>query len=224
MTKNEVASGLVSCKYLNGKNLARYSKIESIVKAEYSGVLSSIKEPKKLPYAPIVYVIPWVPTKELKKGSMTATLYHYNLMFADPKNFERYGIFSVLNFLERFQKYIAGGLGHEIAHFIQTKGRVELELPQMADFIRNPIQAELRKESDAGEFYDFFNEPTKSAIRNWNKLSTFPEVINEVMYDAETVDINKFCKLIFGDREQQFNEYMTQMVKRKISRDLPKNR
>jgi hypothetical protein len=175
-------------------------------------VFSSIKEPTKLPYIPVVYVISWVPMKELRSGSTIARLYHYNLIFVDPKNFERYAIFSTLNFLDRFQDYIGGGLGHEVAHIIQVKGKIEVELLQIFQYIKDPIQAEGKKEVDAKEFYELFNEPVQSTIRKWNELSKYQEIMDEVAYDAEIVNMKRFCELIFGDKEQQFEHHMTQMI------------
>jgi hypothetical protein len=207
----------VSSEYLAGEDLARYGRIESIVKTEYAEVLASIKDPAKLPYTAVIYVIPWVLIQEVKRGSMTARGYHYNLIFVDPKNFERYAIFSVLNFLDRFQDYISGGLGHEVAHIIQTKGRIELELPEIYRYIENSLQVEMKKEVDAEEFYDLFNEPIRSAIRKWNKLSKYPEIKKEVCYDAEVVDMKKFLRLIFGDKESEFENYMRQKITKEVN-------
>jgi hypothetical protein len=70
-----LADGEISPEYLEGESLPRYGRIESRVKVEYAEVLSSIKEPNKLPYIPVVYVIPWVPMNELRSRSITARLY-----------------------------------------------------------------------------------------------------------------------------------------------------
>jgi len=199
----------VSSEYLVGEELARYGSIESTVKTVYVEVLSSIKDPARLPYTPVLYVIPWIPMKKLGR---LARLYYYNLMFADPKNFEKYAIFSVLNFLERFQKYIAGGLGHEIAHIIQTKGRAEVELLEIVGYIKNPIKTKMKREVDAKEFYELFNEPIQSTIRKWNELSKYPEIMEEVSYDAQVVDMKRFCKLIFGDKEQEFEQHIAEKL------------
>jgi hypothetical protein len=208
----------INAEYLKGDDINRFEKIRLVIENEYSKVLSSINEPARVPYIPTVYVIPWIVTREIAHMRR----FYYSQMSFDPKDFERWAIFSSLNFLERFQDHIAGGLGHEIAHFLQTKGKVKISRKMLIQQMEDPYYAEARKEREAEEAYGFFKEPVKSMIRKWTMLSRYREIKDEVIFGAEIIDSDRFRKLILRNRRKQFDQFIKTKIKEIQDQDKTK--
>jgi hypothetical protein len=74
--------------------------------------------------------------------------------------------------------------------------------------LEDPCHAEARKEREAADMYGFFKEPIKSMVRKWTLLSRYKEIKDEVIFGAEIIDSNRFRKLIVGNRQKQFDQFI----------------
>jgi hypothetical protein len=105
---NENITEKIVTEHLKGQYLKRSEKIRLKVQGEYANVFSCVQDPSKIPYAPRLYMIPFVVTKEQRRGSVPFKLTYYNLLYIDPKEFDKFALFSSLDFLEKFPRYVSG--------------------------------------------------------------------------------------------------------------------
>lgn len=175
-------------------------------------VLSSITESAMIPYIPVVYVMPFVIFKinQTKLGKFR--VWYYNMLGIDPSDFKRYAIFTSINFIEKFPKYGAGGLGHEVAHLLQTKGEVKVSVELLKQTIDNPV-VNGKKEQDAERFYDYFKEPIKSLIKRWNYLSSCKEIKEELIHDAQTLDLDNLQLILLGSARWRYEAFTLKQLK-----------
>lgn len=112
-------------RYLEGPYLRKYSLVSAAVKEGYRQALDAVADKARLPYAPNVYVVPFVVEKQspIPGTGRSLRLTYFNFAFLDVDNFERHAIYSPLDFHERFPSYVAAGFGHELAHFIAEEAR-----------------------------------------------------------------------------------------------------
>src|SRR5437867_5408118 len=106
---------MISDEYLVGKSKKIFDSIKPNVMKAYETVIESLKDKSVLPYRPVLYPIPFMPYEVIESNGREYERSYVNMIHPDPKDFNRWGIFSTITFLERFPNYVAAGIGHEFA-------------------------------------------------------------------------------------------------------------
>lgn len=163
--------GLIASNYLTGKSLKRFESIRQTVVEAYEQVINSLIDKSVLPYYPTLYPTPFMLVKEYRIGSSLARRYFYSITYPDANDFNKYAIYSTLNFLDRFPNYLVGGIGHEIAHVIVLKGRVEITKDGIVSVLRDRLSYIEAQEVSGESAYVYFAESTRAIIKEWNAIN-----------------------------------------------------
>jgi hypothetical protein len=204
----------ISERYLEGAYLKRYEKIAKDVERLYSSLIRDIKSKVPLTYFPTVYITPFVIKKKTPIFGTGQSVYRtfYNLTYVDVENFDRMAVYSTIEFLEKFPKFIQGGLGHELAHFVAEKGMAGTSAD---DILRelDPLQAIHTKEARKDEALGLFPEELKNLIRTWDKLSAEKSTAQTLLENAWPVDFDVFEEIVFDDKREELDKFIERKMK-----------
>src|SRR2546428_13916245 len=110
----------IDFRFMTGAYLKQYKSISSVLSESYRSVVEQVSTKFDLEYVPTVYVIPFVVQRDSMSPvtSKPPKITYFNLTAFDTDDPSHLAIYSSIEFLKKFPKYIRAGLGHELAHVI----------------------------------------------------------------------------------------------------------
>ena len=192
------------------QDLARFDdSILAKLQFAYEQVISSISDKSVIPYYPNLYPIPFMIVKTYKVGYYSSKVLFYSLTYPDAKDFHKFAIYINKSLIENFPNYLHGVIGHEIAHVIASKGKVEMTKEDLAIILKHNRLAYIKeKEKSAENVYPKFAEPIQTKIREWNIQSTRKDIEDLVAIGAQLVNHEYFDKIIFGDKLDDYRQFI----------------
>ena|SRR5919109_3766179 len=174
----------------------------------YRQVISSLTDRPILPYYPNLYPTPFMIVKKYKVGFYLTKVLFYSLTYPDVKDFHKFAIYINLSLIEKFPNYLHGIIGHEIAHVIASKGRVESTEEDLALILKDRLSYINAKEKSAENVYSYFAEPIQSKIKEWNVHSALQDIEDSVTKLSQLVNQEYFDKMIFGDKLEEYKQFI----------------
>jgi hypothetical protein len=110
--------------------------------------------------------------------------------------------------IEKSQNLSPGLICHEIAHVIASKGRVELTKEDLALILKDRLSYINAKEKSAEDMCYCFTKEIQSMIKEWDMYSRRQEIEDYITKDAELVDQEYFDKRVFGDRLEDYKQFV----------------
>jgi hypothetical protein len=205
---------LISPELLAGEDLKRFDKVEKSLEEAYKQVINSLQDRSTLPYVPNLYPVAFMMFKIYKVKAGLTRLLFYSLAYPDVKDFDRFGIYITLSVIEKFPQFLPGLLGHEIAHVISTKGKVELSKSRIHWLLKDRMGYLQEQEKSGQNAYSYFDDKMQSKIRQWNESSSKEEVENTVVKDARLVSQQDFDMLVFGDRLADYHDFIRSKLRK----------
>jgi predicted SprT family Zn-dependent metalloprotease len=190
------------------QDVDRYESIRQKAGFAYQQVISSLTDKSLLHYNPNVYPIPFMIVKKYKVRSYLTKVLFYNLTYPDVKDFHKFAIYINVHLIEKYPNHLHGIIGHEIAHIIASRGRVEITKKDLALILKDRLSYIQSKEKSAQNIYSYFPEPIQSNIKKWNLQSALKETENSVSKDSQLVNQESFDKLIFGDKLEDYKQFI----------------
>jgi hypothetical protein len=139
----------------------------------------------------------------------TTRILFYALAYPDLKDFNRFAIYVYEGLIENFPELLPGVIGHEISHIIASKkGKVELTKEDLALITKDRLSYINAKEKSAEDVYYCFAKEIQSKIKEWDIYSRRQEIEDSITKDAELVDQEYFDKRIFGDRFEEYKQFV----------------
>ena len=197
---------LIASHYIQG--LGKDESIQQKIELAYEQVVNSLTDKSILPYYPNLYPIPFMIFKKYKFGFYLTTVKFYSLTYSDAKDFHKFAIYINLSLIEKYPNYLQGVIGHEIAHIIASKGRVELSKEDLALILKDRLSYINAKEKSAKNIYSYFAEPIQSMIKEWNIQSALQEIEDSIARDTQLVTQEYFDKMIFGDKLEDYKRFI----------------
>ena len=174
----------------------------------YEQVINSLIDKSLISYYPDIYPIPFMIIKRYRVRFYTTRVLFYALTYPDVKDFNKFAIYIYEGLIEKFPNLLYGLIGHEIAHIIASKGRVELRKDDLALSLKDPLAYINAKEKSAEDMYYCFTKEIQSKIKEWNMYSRKQEIEDYITKDAELVDQESFDKRVFGDRLEEYKQFV----------------
>jgi hypothetical protein len=137
----------------------------------------------------------------------------YSIVYPDKSNFERLAIYPTLTLIERLPDDLIGTIGHEIAHIIALKGKVNISKSDIYSVLRNREDNAKMKEKKAEAAYMYFNEPVLSMIIKWDHVSMQKEIEEIVLKDVQLISQQHFDRIVFQENLNHFHAF----IKSKLS-------
>jgi hypothetical protein len=190
------------------QKLGKYEQIVQKLEPSYEQVISSLTDKSVIPYYPNLYPIPFMIIKRYKVSFYPTRVLFYSLTYPDVNNFHKFGIYIYKGLIENFPSLLPGVIGHEIAHVIASKGRVELAKEDLALILKNRLGYINAKEKSAEDVYCCFAKEIQSKIKEWNIQSRLQEIKHSIAKDAQLVNQECFDKLIFGDKLKDYKQFV----------------
>ena len=197
---------LVSDRYL--MHDGRFKHAEASIGKSYEDVIDSLSDKSILPYDPIIYPIPFMWSRKYKTGGGLARALFYSLCYPDVFDFTRFSIYIAISVFERFPDYLAGLIGHEIAHIIASKGEVKMSKVDLSLLLRSWAEFVEAKERTAYRVYPHFGEPIRSMIERWNQIAPQLETGRAVAEGIHLVDKEQFDGLVFRERIADYKRFI----------------
>jgi hypothetical protein len=174
----------------------------------YEQVISSLLDKSVIPYYPNLYPVPFMIAKRYRVGFYLTEVLFYSLTYPDAKDFHKFAIYINRGLIKNFPNLLLGVIGHEIAHVIASGGRVELTKEDLALIRKDRLSYIKAKEKSAENIYPKFREPLQSKIKEWNIQSAQKDIQDSVVKDAELVNQERFDKLIFRDKLEDYKQFI----------------
>jgi hypothetical protein len=190
------------------QKLGRYEPIVQRLEPAYEQVISSLTDKSVIPYYPNLYPIPFMIIKRYRVRFYPTRVLFYSLAYPDVKDFHKFGIYIYKGLIEKFPNLLPGVIGHEIAHVIASKGRVELTKEDLALILKDRLGYIDAKEKCAEDVYCCFSKEISSKIKEWNIQSRRQEVEDSIARDAQLVNQECFDKLIFEDKLEDYKQFV----------------
>lgn len=188
--------------------MKRFGRVKKSLEESYGQVISSLQDRSVLPYIPNLYPVAFMVFKIYKVKAGLTRLLFYSLTYPDVKDFDRFGIYVTLSVIERFPQFISGLLGHEIAHVLSTRGKVELSKSRIYWVLKDRMGYLQEQEKSGQKAHSYFNGEMQSKIRQWNESSSKEEVENAVVKGARLVGQQDFDRLVFRDRLADYHDFI----------------
>lgn len=197
---------MIASHYLH--DLGSYESILQKVELAYEQVISSLTDKPILPYYPNLYPVPFMIVKKYRVGFYLTKVLFYSLIYPDAKDFYKFAIYINMSLIEYFPNYLHGVIGHEIAHVIASKGRVEMTKDDLALLLKDRLSYIKAKEKSAENVYTHFAEPIQSKIKEWNVQSVRQDIEDSITKDTQLVNQECFDKLVFGDKLEDYKQFI----------------
>jgi hypothetical protein len=131
----------------------------------------------------------------------------YALTYPDVKDFTKFAIYIYESLMDKFPN-LSGLIGHEVAHVIASKGRVGLTKDDLALSLKDRLAYINAKEKSAEDVYYCFTKEIQSKIKEWDMYSRKQEIEDYITKDAELIDQESFDKRVFGDRLEDYKQFV----------------
>jgi hypothetical protein len=178
------------------------------LQSAYDQVVKSLIDKSLISYYPNIYPVPFMIIKRYRVRFYTTRVLFYALTYPDVKDFNKFAIYIYEGLIEKFPNLLYGLIGHEIAHLIASKGMVELRKDDLALSLKDPLAYINAKEKSAEDMYYCFTKEIQSKIKEWNTYSRKQEIEDHITKDAELVDQESFDKRVFGDRLEEYKQFV----------------
>lgn len=193
--------------------MKRFGKVEKSLEEAYKQAINSLKDRSALPYVPNLYPVAFMMFKIYKVKAGLTRLLFYSLTYPDVKDFDRFGIYITLGVVEKFPDFVPGLLGHEIAHVISTRGKVELSKSRLFGLLKDRMGYLQEQEKSGQEAYSHFDDEMQARIRQRDESSSKEEVENAVVKDARLVSQQEFDRLVFRERLAEYHDFIQSKLK-----------
>ena len=204
---------MISSEYIPEDQLERFENIEKTIELAYNRVVESLTEKSVLPYTPNIYPVPFMIAKTYTIHATVVRVLFYSIVYPDKSNFERLAIYPTLTLIERLPDDLVGTIGHEIAHIIALKGKVNISKSDIYSVLRNREDNAKMKEKKAEAAYMYFNEPILSMIIKWDRVSIQKEIEEIVLKDVQLISQQHFDRIVFQENLNHFHAF----IKSKLS-------
>jgi hypothetical protein len=204
---------MISSEYIPEDQLERFENIEKTIELAYNRVVESLTEKSVLPYTPNIYPVPFMIAKTYTIHATVVRVLFYSIVYPDKSNFERLAIYPTLTLIERLPDDLIGTIGHEIAHIIALKGKVNISKSDIYSVLRNREDNAKMKEKKAEAAYMYFNEPILSMIIKWDRVSMQKEIEEIVLKDVQLISQQHFDRIVFQENLNHFHAF----IKSKLS-------
>jgi hypothetical protein len=204
---------MISSEYIPEDQLERFENIEKTIELAYNRVVESLTEKSVLPYMPNIYPVPFMIAKTYTIHATVVRVLFYSIVYPDKSNFERLAIYPTLTLIERLPDDLIGTIGHEIAHIIALKGKVNISKSDIYSVLRNREDYAKIKEKKAEAAYMYFNEPVLSMIIKWDHVSMQKEIVEIVLKDVQLISQQHFDRIVFQENLNHFHAF----IKSKLS-------
>jgi hypothetical protein len=204
---------MISSEYIPEDQLERFENIEKTIELAYNRVVESLTEKSVLPYTPNIYPVPFMIAKTYTIHATVVRVLFYSIVYPDKSNFERLAIYPTLTLIERLPDDLVGTIGHEIAHIIALKGKVNISKSDIYSVLRNREDNAKMKEKKAEAAYMYFNEPILSMIIKWDRVSMQKEIEEIVLKDVQLISQQHFDRIVFQENLNHFHAF----IKSKLS-------
>jgi hypothetical protein len=204
---------MISSEYIPEDQLERFENIEKTIELAYNRVVESLTEKSVLPYTPNIYPVPFMIAKTYTIHATVVRVLFYSIVYPDKSNFERLAIYPTLTLIEKLPDDLVGTIGHEIAHIIALKGKVNISKSDIYSVLRNREDNAKMKEKKAEAAYMYFNEPILSMIIKWDRVSMQKEIEEIVLKDVQLISQQHFDRIVFQENLNHFHAF----IKSKLS-------
>jgi hypothetical protein len=177
------------------------------VQSAYEQVINSLVDKSLIPYYPNIYPVPFMVIKRYRVRFYTTRVLFYALTYPDAKDFTKFAIYIYESLIDKFPN-LSGLIGHEVAHVIASKGRVELTKDDLALSLKDRLAYINAKEKSAEDVYYCFTKEIQSKIKEWDMYSRKQEIEDYITKDAELVDQESFDKRVFGDSLEEYKQFV----------------
>jgi hypothetical protein len=177
------------------------------VQSAYEQVINSLVDKSLIPYIPNIYPVPFMVIKRYRVRFYTTRVLFYALTYPDAKDFTKFAIYIYESLIDKFPN-LSGLIGHEVAHVIASKGRVGLTKDDLALSLKDRLAYINAKEKSAEDVYYCFTKEIQSKIKEWDMYSRKQEIEDYITKDAELVDQESFDKRVFGDRLEEYKQFV----------------
>ena len=177
------------------------------VQSAYEQVINSLVDKSLIPYIPNIYPVPFMVIKRYRVRFYTTRVLFYAITYPDAKDFTKFAIYIYESLIDKFPN-LSGLIGHEVAHVIASKGRVGLTKDDLALSLKDRLAYINAKEKSAEDVYYCFTKEIQSKIKEWDMYSRKQEIEDYITKDAELVDQESFDKRVFGDRLEEYKQFV----------------
>jgi len=177
------------------------------VQSAYEQVINSLVDKSLIPYIPNIYPVPFMVIKRYRVRFYTTRVLFYAIIYPDAKDFTKFAIYIYESLIDKFPN-LSGLIGHEVAHVIASKGRVGLTKDDLALSLKDRLAYINAKEKSAEDVYYCFTKEIQSKIKEWDMYSRKQEIEDYITKDAELVDQESFDKRVFGDRLEEYKQFV----------------
>lgn len=177
------------------------------LQSAYEQVINSLVDKSLIPYIPNIYPVPFMVIKRYRVRFYTTRVLFYTLTYPDAKDFTKFAIYIYESLIDKFPN-LSGLIGHEVAHVIASKGRVELTKDDLALSLKDRLAYINAKETSAEDVYYCFTKEIQSKIKEWDMYSRKQEIEDYITKDAELVDQESFDKRVFVDRLEDYKQFV----------------
>jgi hypothetical protein len=177
------------------------------VQSAYEQVINSLVDKSLIPYIPNIYPVPFMVIKRYRVRFYTTRVLFYAITYPDAKDFTKFAIYIYESLIDKFPN-LSGLIGHEVAHVIASKGRVGLTKDDLALSLKDRLAYINAKEKSAEDVYYSFTKEIQSKIKEWDMYSRKQEIEDYITKDAELVDQESFDKRVFGDRLEEYKQFV----------------
>jgi hypothetical protein len=174
----------------------------------YEKVINSLIDKSVIPYYPNIYPVPFMIIKRYRVRFYTTRVLFYALTYPDLKDFNKFAIYVYEGLIENSPDLLPGVIGHEISHVIALKGKVELTKEDLALILKDRLSYINAKEKSAEDMYYCFTKEIQCKIKEWDTYSRREEIKDSITKDAEFVDQEHFDKRIFGNRLEEYKQFV----------------
>jgi hypothetical protein len=196
------------------QGIGRCEPIVQKLEPAYEQVISSLTDKSLIPYYPNLYPIPFMIIKRYRVRFYPTRVLFYSLTYPDSKDFHKFGVYIYKGLIENFPNLLPGMIGHEIAHVIASKGRVELTKEDLALILKDRLGYINAKEKSAEDVYCCFAKEIQSKIKEWNIQSRLQEIEDSITKDAQLVNQECFDKLIFRHKLEDYKQFVKSNLNR----------
>ena len=178
------------------------------LQSAYDQVINSLIDKSLISYHPDIYAVPFMIIKRYRVRFYTTRVLFYALTYPDVKDFNKFAIYIYEGLIEKFPNLLYGLIGHEIAHLIASKGKVEFRKDDLDLSLKDPLAYINAKEKSAEDMYYCFTKEIQSKIKEWDMYSRKQEIEDYITKDAELVDQESFDKRVFGNRLEEYKQFV----------------
>jgi hypothetical protein len=190
------------------EDIGRCGLVLQKLQSAYEQVTNSLINKSVIPYHPNLYPIPCMIIKKYRVRFYSTRVLFYALTYPDVKDFNKFAIYIYKSLMENFPDLLPGLIGHEISHIIASKGRVELTKEDLALILKDRLGYISAKEKSAEDVHYCFTKEMQYKIKEWGIYSRKQEIEDSITKDAQLVNQECFDKLVFGDRLEDYKQFV----------------